>query len=468
MAAAGAPAPLKHEFVAAGGFGLVLKPALPNINPATGAEVEYPGNVTKIFYTEEELNSALRSMGELERLMGGRNRAHEAHPYRKSYRVRNFSSKEYNRRILSTLTSKALFPGNYAHVLRMPDLGIDVSRIGSAELDQLRQIPFQTILEQIRKVFFQIQNLTSNRYIHTDVRETNIMIHPLTGTISIIDFDWLKPYDVLFEEYFPNFGYFANPPECLLLKRFPNPVSIGQLFDVGISAFGLIMGIPKPVLDSYIIHNNKLISDKVRFRTELSSALLDNVKYLRENANAAETPANNFINIVFPTFDNYGLATTLLILLKKAYNINPIDMPGDIDTLAHHLMGQGISKNGVAYTEDEFKRIADALIDLVGFLRRVGSMKLRERLQPVHVVDGIDKILGKFKEPAAAPMAAAAAAMGGAGAAAPVHVPVSNNEAIRQGIAAAMSASGPNFGGGARRVRRTKVRRIHKSRTRKN
>jgi hypothetical protein len=40
------------------------------------------------------------------------------------------------------------------------------------------------------------------------------MIQPATGTMTIIDFDWFKPY-AEFKEAYP-FEFYNNPPECLL------------------------------------------------------------------------------------------------------------------------------------------------------------------------------------------------------------------------------------------------------------
>lgn len=202
-----------YRVLGAGGFGAVFSPALPNEN-GTGTLREYPGNVTKLFFKKDAFNSVQRTLTNLPRLLGY-NDGHRAVPYRKSYRISNLPAP-----IRRTLRSSSIKNTDPLYLLRMPHLGVDLSKINDPTiLTSLRSLPLGVLLTQFKKLFRQIARIASRNYSHCDVRSLNIMIQPTTGVMTLVDFDWLKPVEELYRTY--SFGYYSNPPESLfIMERF--------------------------------------------------------------------------------------------------------------------------------------------------------------------------------------------------------------------------------------------------------
>jgi serine/threonine protein kinase len=108
----------------------------------------------------------------------------------------------------------------------MPSLGIDVTHLDRFDADTrrfrdyLKRVPIITILEQIVKLFEQLNRLISNNHIHGDIRDTNVMLSK-EGKITIIDFDLLEPLNDFLDNYGFNMGFYSNPPETLFYSLLP-------------------------------------------------------------------------------------------------------------------------------------------------------------------------------------------------------------------------------------------------------
>jgi serine/threonine protein kinase len=215
----------------------------------------------------------------------------------------------------------------------MPDLGVSVGTADTKKGD-LRRVPIPVIIDQIIKVLKQVQTLQHNNYIHGDIRETNVMIHPTTGTITIIDFDLLKPAN----RFNPN-GMYNNPPENLILDNSSDPVT--KLYDYTMKFY------------KYFFYVQDLFKAE-EFLTEMSEADDRNQAYMER------VKKIGVVKKFLATYDSFGLASTLLCLLGTLY-------PGSIAqpkaTLKNSLSLR-TTKNGVPYTETELDACTNAIYDM--------------------------------------------------------------------------------------------------------
>ena len=468
-----APAAPAYRHIGRGSYGIVIKPALPNINDH-GAEIHHPNNVTKLFYSEVKKDKALANSQRIVGILG--NESHRAYPYTKSYRHSRLFGLNVNQQIQANLATRGVNRRLPLQTLRMRDLGIEIGKISnSVHYNQLRNVSFLTILQQIRKVFGQINRLVESNYIHGDVRQSNVLINPITGVISLIDFDWLYPSEEFFGRYLESdaFGFYSNPPESLLLSnRYPNPLP--SITDPAINPADIIATIPANVNEVYnnYVRATVLLWDGVKGTNlatvirDIDDALIHNIHYLRSrivHGNSEYAVATGMINETFDRFDNYGLAATILILLKHVYRMNP---PHTAWSQAVHVnfIRPRIKDNGRDYTVEELERIVAALYSLEDLLNRVSSFRIDQRPTSRDVLAELDEIIARF-QPAPAPAAVPAAPNVAAAA-----VPAAPNVAaeIAAGIAAAVA--GPNFGGARRsrrhrtHGRRSKTQRFRRSR----
>jgi len=337
--------PLKE--IGAGGFGTVLRPALPNINN-TGALQEFPKNVTKIFYKKEDLDKILGIAPLLPEIMGP-NEGHRMTSYKRTIKGRNIPVK--TRRNLSVGDESDLF------ALRMPYLGTTIGLIKNAETE-IRRLPFLTLIVQMRKVLTQVQTLFQHDYIHGDIRDSNVMIDPLTGTITIIDFDLLSRTDS-----FGISGAYNNPPE-VLIGDLSNQEKISYLNN------------------SYRLfsHFQELYPNKTAFKV----GMIDAIKQNRVLKNRVGREI--FGHLFFATFDSFGLACTLLRLLKEVY-------PGSIYSTKAELkvLLSITTQNQVRpYTEDQLNACTDAMYAMIhGVLLPLATIELRVRKKIPEVMDTV-------------------------------------------------------------------------------
>jgi serine/threonine protein kinase len=205
-----------HAILGAGGFGVVVQPALAFPNTVPDPE-NAPNNVTKIMFRRKGYNSVVKLLPTIKDLF--KNAGHRTTP---SATAHTFDTLPVS--LQSNIRKKNGFqsvePDADLYTLRMPYLGIDVYKLvremkpGGREI---RNRSVLVVLDQVVKLIRQVKTLVENGYIHGDVRDTNIMVHPLTGVLTLIDFDWLKPKDEFIDSYAKDdaFGFYSNPPECL-------------------------------------------------------------------------------------------------------------------------------------------------------------------------------------------------------------------------------------------------------------
>jgi serine/threonine protein kinase len=210
-----------YHIVGQGTYGTIIQPALPNV--VNDRIVEYPQNVSKIFRGQPDVQDLERFRTEMIaglalqgiRLPEGILRRYSMYPYRYRYSKNNMNAS----RTLRNIRNKPEHPS----ILRLPYLGESFYDIVTKERvkQQASTINYRILCEQILDCMVIVQAIKNRKYVHGDLRETNVMLHPGTGEMTIIDFDWFRT----FQDYgdiqhgFPHYMYYL-PPECIFIAGF--------------------------------------------------------------------------------------------------------------------------------------------------------------------------------------------------------------------------------------------------------
>jgi hypothetical protein len=383
-------APPPHPFadmraLGEGSFGAVFKPALPN--KKNGAPQTYPDNVTKAFYRKANYNALVEKIPQIHNLMGP-NEGHRINTYSETYKAGNLPDPIFDKlkRRAGTLNRS-----NKLHIIRMPDLGVDIAHIKNVYKEP-RKLPFGIILEQIQKVIHQTARLAERYYGHFDIRDLNVMMNPKTGMLTIIDFDWLLPFETLYDEY--DWGFYNQPPEALLRSYLldamepPDGYTIQDYFIPG-------------KLDNYLTYNlisfqaalqtHYKIANQEQLETAVIEAVDDSVQYLKSLLPTYGSTERLFMDVIIPTNDNYGLGLTLLQMISHVYVISSTDK-----TMAKNVLRTRITNGDVPYSEEQLSVIVDTLVEVIDLLKRMASMKLRDRINPADAKTEIDRIVTKY------------------------------------------------------------------------
>lgn len=218
---------------------------------------------------------------------------------------------------------------NTMYAIHMPYLGVDFEHIKDI-IDQLRAIPVHDMLVNVRELLGKTSLLWNDdrRYIHGDIRSSNMMIRPTTGKMTLIDFDWLDTVNEFVKEY-PFKPMFPHiPPELIVIFVIKNKKSLKG--------------------ESFSIDNLKLTEDEM----EKMESLIKNKPYrtltdncsaysfkiftylgvLYDKEDAFKEAVNNAIDDSFDdsfdvwktsspmgTFDGYGVGQNLLELFHLVY-----------------------------------------------------------------------------------------------------------------------------------------------------
>ena len=327
-----APVSPNLRYIAKGSYGCAIGPALPNI--VSGSWKTYPSNVTKLFYDKHNYDKLLAKQPMIHNVFGKIN-DYTIHPYIHKFTYRNIPSKV---RANCDIGSQDL------HIVRMPHLGTsvhDTTKDSAKYRPILKAIPIPTLLNEIMKLFGNVKTLRDKNLIHGDIRETNLMIDPNTGKLTIIDFDWLLPKDTFLAEY-GGFGFYNNPPEALMVDRIANLERIGfdGVFFNELNSDG--------EAQEYIKHSNRYkYRDDLGLRINASTIAIANMKNLKyiPDLIKLEYANNTTIDIalketvlkqnMIKTFDSYGLGITLAALLYVVY---PEEFTAESNKTIHSLI----------------------------------------------------------------------------------------------------------------------------------
>ncbi len=347
---------LTSEYIKAGTYGCAVKPALPN-RLSTGEWIEFPGNITKLFYEQEAANKAYNVSNKLYQQF--QNKGHKVYKYEyKNFKGSNLPANTRRRCRIENTTP--LFP------VRMPNLGYDFSSARS-HIDLYRKIPFPIMLGQIQKLITQVYQFYTTDNIHGDIRELNIMANSTTGDLTIIDFDWFHPSGFFFDEYHNFLGYYNNPPEALIGKYIAHIVNAR---DPELTIAKIINNRDYKIVSNYIkLHNFKyrntpLVNDAITYdRFEAISE--ETYRYFTDAflGDAVTIPQvyHAYCQMMRPTFDSFGLGFSLLDFLYYVYT--PVFMAENYDALQSI-----ISNHGVEYTRPQILVIYATIKNLVEYI----------------------------------------------------------------------------------------------------
>lgn len=410
-----------HKLLGSGGFGAVVGPALPNTNDR-GEPVYFPEHVTKVFFDNDSKNRAIESSRRIAELFGGNNGSFRVNTYGKDYTFGNLKGMaNVNHKLKNELDKKGFINNDELQLLRLPNLGVDFNDGLYKNVKSVRNVPVITMLQQFRKLFYQTTSLAGNKYIHGDVRSGNLLIQPNNGTISIIDFDWLMPYVDFFDAYSEAFGFYSNPPEFLLFNKF----KFFDVFDETKDPEEIVRSINisdyvKFTKQDFLVYTPLNLLD---IELDLKIDLIENIQYIRSHIpythedaatvaagkSLRATPENNaammlikyrligrIINLLFPYFDNYGLANCLLKFMNLVY----VYSRKATITNFPHILKTRLTNNGVPYSHEELVRISQALIDVGKLLTRVSSFSISERLLPADILAEMDAIIARYQSSA--------------------------------------------------------------------
>lgn len=353
----------KYGIAGKGSFGIIIGPALPNINNNDN-QIDFPENITKIYANRNNYRNALNTSRKIKQLIPSLNI--NTNPYKRRYTIKNLPNsikknvKNYLKEKNSELNNNANLP-----ILRMPNLGYDAGVINNnPELYRtLRQLPFRKICLEMYKCMNVVKAINAAGYIHGDIRETNLLFNLNNATMTIIDFDWLKPFNEIYNTY-PEFFY-PWPPECLFIfgRKKKDKQTRKYIYNVDIqSLFRQNMSFRS---DNTILSYYETVMNKYDYyipydATKGMSHFLNNTEAFRSNAineenfrNDAENYINDIRNELFNItkdyIDMYGLGIAFYNLLQHAWGINvrihglDINKHGNVISLAD--LSEGM-KNG--------------------------------------------------------------------------------------------------------------------------
>lgn len=194
------------QILGAGTYGVVMKPALPNINSPS-----FPGNVSKIFHRRMNRNRAKNAANTIKAKVPSLNIPFI--PYKKNYRVKNLPPIIQNHFKIKDKTQEL-------YVARMPELGNSFAEIERTPglYTSVRNISNEVLCYEILKLLRTVKDIKDAGYIHGDIRETNVLCDVKTGKMTIIDFDWFNPADDFLEKYAEFF--YSHSPELYLLNNY--------------------------------------------------------------------------------------------------------------------------------------------------------------------------------------------------------------------------------------------------------
>jgi hypothetical protein len=198
---------LAYKLLGVGSFGGVFEPAFPNVN-AAGNPVEFPGQVTKLFFKRAAYDKALANATILE------TKAPALHIPYATY-TRNTRRRNIPRTIRKELKRRGK-PDDKVYLIRMPHKGFSFSDIveNPVYLAKFRAIPAEVKLREIYKLMNIVKGLGDAGYVHADIRETNVLMYPETGVMTLLDFDLMRQKNT-FVATFPK-PYYHVPPEAAI------------------------------------------------------------------------------------------------------------------------------------------------------------------------------------------------------------------------------------------------------------
>ena len=320
----------------------------------------------------------------------GPNNGHRINAYRHAYKFKN---------IPANLQAKfRANPDTEIYPVRMPYLGVDFipENLLSSRSD-IQKVPVGIILAQTLKLLEQVKHIKDRGYIHGDIRETNVMIRPDTGVMTLIDFDFLQPAGDFLTNY--PFGFYCHPPETL---------NFFQTINYGKSALiaSNITEYTKQVLNQF-----RVVLPLLDYPTTQSTLAAYLLRLQRENTRPVlreELTQEDLLR----TFDSYGMAWTLLPVYAQIYP-NSVLRETDLDEPYKVLFRTSLASRAPSGTN-----LDAAITAILGMTSRVlvplSEMEFSKRLGIDEAVSRATAIVEAYE--AAIASAPGTAIVGGGGA----------------------------------------------------
>jgi serine/threonine protein kinase len=376
------------DFALAGAYGCTTKPALKN--NIDGVETEFPNNVTKIFFNtrtvsaKNEKEKIQKNMSKVRNLL--KNNAYRANAYTRKYRKRNLP--------LNLQQECPKIPGEAnLEMLRFPYLGIDLLNPNYPNhiYSMILQIPIHTLLEQMLKLMKHVQIIRDSGYIHGDIRMENVMIHPVTGKMTIIDFDFFQPANIFFEKYMGKLATEAVnvPPEVFLyLKRHSKQV-IRKYFRQYIDYYDTTFRINP----SYLSPEKYNVLPNIEIYYQESETKLTNNNPFMSHQELQEKLKIELAKYI----DSYGLGMTLMHFLATIYG--SIIRPEPLTDKEYSECSEIFTKYGsTSYTRQQIILIANTLQQVArDILFPLAHFSLPRRLDISVAVPMMEAKLGEFQ-----------------------------------------------------------------------
>jgi serine/threonine protein kinase len=319
-----------YEIAGKGSFGIVLKPALPNINN-NGNKLKFPSNVSKIYINHGSYRNALNTTRRIKNKIPSLNI--DTHNYKRRYTIKNLPN-SIKQRVKNYLNEKHSNINNDVNLplLRMSDLGYAASDINNngEYYRVLRQIPFRQICSEMYKCMNVVKAIHEAGYIHGDIRESNLLFNLNNAVMTIIDFDWLKPFNEIYNTY-PEFFY-SWPSECLFV--FGRKTKKGQKIDASsLLRQDMTFRSNETIMEFYNKAVNKFDYYIPYDATKGMRHFLNDISPFNSNArnqNEWYEDVENYynkirlelFNITKDYIDMYGLGISFYKLLKRAWAVN--------------------------------------------------------------------------------------------------------------------------------------------------
>jgi hypothetical protein len=381
------------SFVAKGAYGCVVKPALPNREDGKRKWMTYPKNVTKLFFTRKNMKKAYEDSKNMYKLLG-HNKGHKTYKYKHTYESSDIPKSVFDK-------CKKLRKGEPLYPLRLRNLGYDIWNIPK-HYKEYRTVPVSVILDQIVKVMTQIQRLVSKHMIHGDVRETNIMVHPKSGDITLIDFDMLYPSDTFYTK--AHLGFYCHPPETFLYNHFKQLLQAtkdgdDRLVNAIFESEDMLERITKyvehhsefEIARSDSLHRSLSVSDLI---THLKNSLRFYVTYL-DPSFSKEFLQTALRETLLPSFDGYGLAFSLLEFIAHVYPSVTKRVQKDIYTEA---LKSRLRNGRRSYSDSQIGAIRTTLHELVfEVLEPMVNLEVEGRMMISDALATTTKIVNKFQ-----------------------------------------------------------------------
>lgn len=211
-------------------------------------------------------------------------------------------------------------------VIRMPYLGIDLFEAITHDdnITMIRTLPISILMIQCYKLMKQIDALRREQMYHGDIRLENITIHPETGKMTLIDFEFHDTFEVGFNKYIGVERRLTEiseriPPEFLTVRA------------VAVAPYGIkqnyLNDISKHYLDDrmllflwYINIKNK--KNATEYFEESYTNNMVSLLSLSDKNNNAVTKIEKISDGIMDYFDFFGFGIAMTLFFSTLFSIN--------------------------------------------------------------------------------------------------------------------------------------------------